>query len=63
MSLPRIVRSSSSDAVSRSLPSKRIDPEMRALRARERPITVSEDTDLPEPDSPTMPSVWPRSTV
>ena len=63
MSLPRIVRSSSSDAVSRSLPSNVIEPEMRALRARERPITVSEDTDLPEPDSPTMPSVWPRSTV
>ncbi len=32
---------------------------MRALRERDSPITVSEETDLPEPDSPTMPSVWP----
>ena len=45
------------------MPSNLIEPEMRALRARVRPITVSDDTDLPEPDSPTMPSVWPRSTV
>jgi hypothetical protein len=62
MSSPRTSRSSSSEAVSRSLPSNLIEPLMRALRARERPITVSDDTDLPEPDSPTMPSVWPRST-
>ena len=54
---------SSSDAPSRSLPSKRTVPEMRALRARVRPITVSEETDLPEPDSPTIPNVSPRSTV
>ena len=39
------------------------EEEMRALRARVSPITVSEETDLPEPDSPTMPSVWPRSSV
>ena len=45
------------------MPSKRTVPEMRALRARVRPITVSEETDLPEPDSPTIPSVCPRSTV
>ena len=38
------------------------EEEMRALRERDRPITVSEETDLPEPDSPTMPSVCPRST-
>ena len=36
---------------------------MRALRARVRPNTVSEETDFPEPDSPTIPNVWPRSTV
>ena len=63
MSSPRILRRSLSEAVSSSLPSNLIEPERRALRARERPITVSDDTDLPEPDSPTMPSVWPRSTV
>ena len=33
---------------------------MRALpEQRVRPITVSDDTLLPEPDSPTMPSAWP----
>src|SRR4051794_37848852 len=63
MSSPRICRRSSSDAPIRSLPLKRTVPEMRALRARVRPITVREETDLPDPDSPTMPSVWPRSTV
>ena len=63
MSSPRIFRSSASLAVSSSLPSNLIEPEMRALRDRESPMTVSDDTDLPEPDSPTMPSVWPRSTV
>ena len=63
MSSPRIWRISSSEASSRSLPSKRTVPEMRALRERVRPITVSEDTDLPEPDSPTIPRVCPRSTV
>jgi hypothetical protein len=62
MSSPRIVRMSLSDAEISSLPSNLIDPEMRALRERVRPMTVSEDTDLPEPDSPTMPSVCPRST-
>jgi hypothetical protein len=43
--------------------SNRTEPEMCALRARVRPMTVSEETDLPEPDSPTTPSVSPRSTV
>ncbi len=53
---------SSSEAPSRSLPSKRTVPLMRAL-STVRPITVSEDTDLPEPDSPTIPNVCPLSTV
>ena len=35
---------------------------MRAVRARVRPIAVSEESDLPEPDSPPIPSVSPRST-
>ena len=34
-----------------------------ALLERVRPITVSEDTDLPEPDSPTIPSVRPALDV
>ena len=55
---------SSSDADSRSTPSKTIEPEMSALPAkRVRPITVSEETLLPDPDSPTMPSAWPRSML
>src|SRR3954452_14944612 len=62
MSLPRIWRSSASDICSRSLPSKMISPEMRALEARVSPISVIEETDLPEPDSPTIPSVSPLST-
>ena len=45
------------------MPSNFTVPEMRALLARVRPMTVSEETDLPEPDSPTIPSVSPRSTV
>ena len=63
MSSPRIARSSSSEAPQQVRPLKRTVPEMRALRARVSPITVSDETDLPEPDSPTMPSVWPRSSV
>jgi hypothetical protein len=55
---------SSSDAASRSLPSNVTLPLISAFfEKRVRPITVSEDTLLPEPDSPTMPSAWPRSTV
>ena len=32
---------------------------MSEIRERVSPITVSEETDLPEPDSPTIPSVRP----
>ena len=53
-------RRSSSERCSRSRPSNRIAPAICALRARVSPITVSDETLLPEPDSPTMPSVWPR---
>ncbi len=45
-----------------SSPSSLIDPAMRAFLAVCRPITAMLVTDLPDPDSPTMPSVWPRST-
>ena len=48
---------SSSEAVSSSLPSNLMEPVIRALlKNRVRPMTVSDDTLLPEPDSPTMPS-------
>ena len=36
---------------------------MRAVRLVCRPITAMLETDLPEPDSPTMPRVRPRSTA
>ena len=35
---------------------------MVAFDARVRPITVSIETLLPDPDSPTTPSIWPAST-
>ena len=60
---PRTLRSSSSEAVSSSWPSKRIEPVIVAFCERVRPMTVIELTDLPEPDSPTIPSVCPASTV
>ena len=48
-------------ASTRSWPSNRIRPEMLAPWRRVRPSVVSEETVLPEPDSPTIPSVRPRS--
>src|SRR3954464_343666 len=51
-----------SDTVSRSSPSSRISPEILALERRCRPRTDKLVTDLPEPDSPTMPMVEPRSS-
>src|SRR3954454_4989065 len=62
MSLPRTERSSVSLACSRSRPSKITSPEMRAFFCRVSPITVRLETLLPEPDSPTMPTAWPRMT-
>ena len=51
------------DACSRSLPPKWISPVILEIFERVSPITVSEDTDLPEPDSPTIPSVRPGADV
>src|ERR1700755_706200 len=47
---------------STSSPSNVIPPSSSALPARVRPMIVSPVTLLPEPDSPTMPSVRPSST-
>ena len=44
------------------MPLNRIEPVTTALDGS-RPITASELTDLPEPDSPTMASVSPGWTV
>jgi hypothetical protein len=56
---PLILFSSASDAVSSSVLPKRTEPDTVAVRGSS-PITASEVTDLPEPDSPTIPSTSPR---
>ncbi len=63
MPAPRMRRICSSLASSSSSPAKRTEPSMRELRPRVRPMTVSEVTDLPEPDSPTMARISPSSIV
>ena len=63
ISSPRISRISRSDIVSRSRPSKSTCPLNVALPARVRPRMVWLDTLLPEPDSPTIPSDRPASTL
>ena len=56
---PRTSSSSRSDRCTRSRPSNEIEPlTMRAVCAS-RPMIESAVTDLPQPDSPTMPSVRP----
>ena len=67
ISRPRSLRTSSGSALSSSLPSSQISPERRAFCAPYcptvcRPMMPSEVTDLPEPDSPTMPRVLPFSS-
>src|SRR3954447_16734015 len=60
---PRSFRTCSSVAVTSSWSSSQISPVTLALlRARCRPSIASEVTLLPEPDSPTMPSVLPFSS-
>ena len=45
------------------MPLSLIWPDSSALLPWNSPMIAELDTDLPEPDSPTMPSVLPRSTV
>src|SRR6476660_5739295 len=62
MSLPRMSRISGSDNSSRLRPWNRIAPAILpggSWISRRIDIAV---TDLPQPDSPTMPMVWPAST-
>ncbi len=59
--LPRSFSSSDSRAVVSSLPSSRISPSTVVNIGLCRPRIVRFVTDFPEPDSPTMPSVLPRS--
>ena len=60
---PRTSRSRCAETFSRSSPRKSTSPLDRASRGSFSPITVRQVTLLPEPDSPTMPSTWPGSTV
>src|SRR5690554_3869070 len=62
MRLPRSPVSASGDIDSRSCPRKRSTPARTfAARGGSSPITASEVTDLPQPDSPTRHSVCPAS--
>ena len=60
--VPQKWRRSALDSERTSLPSKLTPPVMFAVRGRMFMIERT-STDLPEPDSPTMPSVSPRSRV
>src|SRR5215212_7668557 len=62
MSLPRMSRRRLFGAVIRSSPLKSASPLVIALFFAFRPMIVRHVTLLPEPDSPTMPSVLPFST-
>jgi hypothetical protein len=63
MRLPRMRRISTSDLARRSSPSKRISPPVMRAAGGSRRWMVSASVLLPEPDSPTMPSVLPASRV
>src|SRR6478672_68000 len=63
ISLPRLARRRRGLAVSRSSSFHNAVPEDIAVRFGFRPMIVRQVTLLPEPDSPTMPSVCPLSTV
>ncbi len=64
MSRPRTSRIASSDRCSRLRPSNRMRPAVTlpVFLARSR-MMASEETDLPQPDSPTMATVSPGLTV
>ena len=63
ISAPRILRISSGVSAVRSRPPNSIEPPvMRPLRARILRIAAA-TVDLPEPDSPTSPTISPRSDV
>ena len=60
ISRPRMRRISSSDSCSSSRPSKRTEPlGMRAVPGGSSCMTASAETDLPEPNSPTIATISP----
>ena len=62
ISLPRRRESSRSSWLSNDCPRSRTSPVISALRGSS-PITAIEETDLPDPDSPTIPRNSPSLTV
>ena len=63
MRLPRIRRISDSGFANRSSPSNRMAPAMIRAPGGSRRSSDSASVVLPEPDSPTMPSVSPSRSV
>ena len=61
-SRPRRSRMSFSGSVSRSVPSNSTVPVTLFPRRGSSRMMASEVTDLPQPDSPTRPTVWPGAT-
>src|SRR5690606_9871552 len=61
-SRPRRSRSSSPDMVSNCSPANVALPSTLLPRAGSSPMIASDVTDLPQPDSPTSPTVWPAAT-
>ena len=61
MRLPRIWRSRRRGSASTSSPSNRIDPSIAAGGSGSSRSRARVETLLPQPDSPTMPSVRPSS--
>ena len=63
MSLPRTARISPSGSSRRSRPSNRTLPlTMRAVTLGKSRMSASAETDLPQPDSPTMATISPGRT-
>ena len=63
IALPRSACSSAAGRPTSSRPSKRIEPAATRPGGRTRPMMDSDVTLLPQPDSPTMASVRPASTL
>ena len=63
ISRPRMRRISSSVSPRSSRPPKRMEPRVRAVPAGSSCMTASAETDLPEPDSPTIATISPGWTV
>ena len=64
ISRPRIARMSSAESLSRSRPSNSTRPWVtRPAGLASRPMIASDDTDLPQPNSPTIATISPRLTV